>query len=331
MVEAIKYSPKVSIILLNWNGAEFTIPCVESLRLQSYDNIEIIIVDNGSVDNSRSLLAKKFGGSIKLVPLDKNRGFTGGNNTGIELALKDGADYVLVLNNDTVADSNFVKELVALAETNIHFGVVTGKIFYYDQRELLWFAGGIVRRGLLAFKHRGLLKRDTGEYDTVDESRFVTGCCMLVRREVFEAVGLFDDRFFIYSEDADFSLRVFRQGYALMYTPHALLWHKESASMRKNTLRAGAGTVSPRQYYLSTRNRIFLVRKHSPPMEKVLTLTVVVLEALLWSSFFVVRRRWEKLSSIWKGIFDGMTTNLRDKKGLSFEHHMDNSRERTPV
>jgi GT2 family glycosyltransferase len=314
MVEAVKHSPKVSIILLNWNGAEFTIPCVESLRLQSYDNIEIIVVDNGSVDGSRSLLEKKFGGAIKLLPLEKNRGFTGGNNAGIELALQDGADYVLVLNNDTVAERNFVKELVALAETSGNIGVVTGKIFYHDQKELLWFAGGIVQRGLLAFKHRGLLKRDTGEYDTVGESRFVTGCCMLVRREVFETVGLFDDRFFIYSEDADFSLRAFGKGYRLMYTPHAVLWHKESASMRKNTLAANTGTVSPRQYYLSTRNYIYVVRKYCTSLEIFISISYLVMRSVLWSFFFIIRGRWEKLSSLWKGIIDGVSDHVRSEK-----------------
>ena len=316
MVEKIARDPKVSVILLNWNGAEFTIPCVESLHVQSYANLETIVVDNGSTDNSRSLLEEKFGKSITLVPLEKNRGFTGGNNVGIELALRGGAEYVLVLNNDTIAHIDFVRELVRLAESDKHIGVVTGKIFYYDEKDVLWFAGGVIRRGLLAFKHRGLLERDSGKYDTAAESQFVTGCCMLVRREVFEKIGLFDDRFFIYCEDADFCLRVLERGYALVYTPRALLWHKESASMRKNTLRAGGGTVSPMQYYLSTRNRLFVIRKHSPMAEKVLSFSAVVLEALLWSSFFVIKRRGEKLSALWKGVVDGMTTDL----GVG--HHM---------
>ena len=314
MVKTIASSPKVSVVLLNWNGAEFTIPCVESLHAQSYANLETIVVDNGSSDDSCSRLREKFGGSIRFVPLDKNLGFTGGNNVGIDLALKGGASYVLVLNNDTIADARLVEELVALAESDKGIGVVTGKIFYFDRRDLLWFAGGVIRRGFLEFKHRGLLKKDTGEFDTICESRFVTGCCMLVRREVFERVGVFDNRFFIYSEDADFSLRVSGAGFRLMYTPRAVLWHKESATMRKNTLRAGFGTVSPRQYYLSTRNRIFILRKHSPALEKTVTLSSLVLQSLLWSSFFVVRGRWEKLSSIWRGVFDGLFTEMRDER-----------------
>jgi hypothetical protein len=140
---------------------------------------------------------------------------------------------------------------------------------------------------------------------------------MLVRRELFEKIGLFDNRFFIYAEDADLSLRALRSGYKLQYTPHALLWHKESASMRKNTLRLNTGTVSPRQYYLSTRNFIFVVRKHSPPFEKVVTISYVIMRSLLWSSFFIVKKRWEKLSSIWNGVIEGLSTDLRDRETIA--------------
>ncbi|HTR80549.1 MAG TPA: glycosyltransferase family 2 protein [Bacteroidota bacterium] len=319
MGETLIHRPKVCVILLNWNGAEFTIPCVESLLAQSYDRVEIVVVDNGSTDDSRSLLDKKFGKSICLLPLEENKGFTGGNNIGIRHALQNGADYVLVLNNDTIADRKFVEELVVLAESDKRIGVVTGKIFYYDEKELLWFAGGDVQRGILGFKHRGLLEKDNGKYDAVEESQFVTGCCMCVRREVFRTVGLFDDRYFIYSEDADFCLRVLQQGYSLMYTPRALLYHKESASMRKNTLHSGGGTVSSRQYYLSTRNRIFTIRKHSPPAEKVMSLAAVFLETLLRSAFFVAKKRWEKLSWIWRGLYEGTTTDLRSENNAGKE------------
>jgi hypothetical protein len=316
MDKKIETGPKVGVILLNWNGAEFTIPCVKSLQAQTFSNIDIIVVDNGSTDDSLAQFQHQFEGGVKVLRMGKNLGFTGGNNVGIEFAMKHGADYILILNNDTVADPKFVEELVKVGESDGTIGIVTGKIFYYEPNDVLWYAGGDVHRGLLRFSHRGLLEKDSGKFDTVAESQFITGCCMLVRRGVFEKIGLFDNRFFIYAEDADLSLRALRFGYKLQYTPHALLWHKESASMRKNTLRANTGTVSPSQYYLSTRNFIFVVRKHSPPLEKVISISYLIMKSLVWSSFFIIRRRGEKLSSIWKGVIEGLSTDLRDRETI---------------
>jgi len=298
---------KVSIILLNWNGGEFTKPCIESLNQISYFNYDIIVVDNGSTDGSADMLKMAFT-NIILLKNEKNLGFTGGNNIGIKYALEHGADYVLILNNDTIVDKNFLSEMVRVLESDRQIGMVTCKIFSYDDPKKILYAGGVVNKMTLKSKHISKCEKDNGKYSVMREIDFITGCCMLVRKALIEKIGAFDEKFFAYAEDLDWSLRTLKADYKLIYAPSAKLWHKESASVRKNTLGRSKGTATPFQYYLVNRNRIFILKKHGNIINYFFGGMLLSFSVFYMSIGLTILRRWTKLLALWNGIIDGIRT-----------------------
>ncbi|ABB33102.1 glycosyl transferase family 2 [Geobacter metallireducens RCH3] len=252
----MKLSATIAIILLNWNGWRDTVDCVESCRKLDYPNFRIVIVDNGSTDGSEAILRERFP-DVELIQTGANLGFAGGNNAGIRHALVRGADYVWLLNNDTVVEPGALGALVRVAESDPRVGMVGSKIVYFDDPWLLWFAGAVIdpERPHRPF-HRGLHERDTGQYDRVAETGYVTGCSLLARREMMAEVGMLDDDLFLYFEDADWSARAARAGWKLLYVPDSVVRHKESVS--------SGGAASPRLVYYTARNRLYFVRRNFP-------------------------------------------------------------------
>ena len=246
----------VFIIILNWNGWRDTVDCVESCRKLSYPSVRILIVDNGSTDGSEAILRERFP-DLDVIRTGDNLGFAGGNNVGITCALERGAEYVWLLNNDTVVEPDALSGLVQVAESDDSIGMAGSKIVYYDDPERLWYAGAILdpaRPHCPA--HRGLGERDRGQYADTAETGYVTGCSLLARREMIEEVGLLDDDLFLYFEDVDWSARARRAGWRLMYAPASVVRHKESAST--------GGAVSPAVMYYTARNRLAFVRRNFP-------------------------------------------------------------------
>lgn len=228
--------PKVYIIILNWNGVEDTINCLESLKRITYPNYELIVVDNASEGDDVRVLKKRYGDYISIVENERNLGYAEGNNTGIRYALEHGADYVLVLNNDTVVDSGFLSKLVEFAERDPGAGILGPKMFYMEQPETLCFAGGRISwvRGLP--KHLGMGKKDKGEFDVAGYTDFITGTCMLVKREVFEKIGLLPTDYFLQWEDVDFCTNARKNGFKCLYVPKSKIWHKYSASFARSKM-----------------------------------------------------------------------------------------------
>lgn len=259
----------VSIILINYNSSEDTVECLESLVQIKTPNCKytIIVVDNASKDVFE-LPASLEKSNIEVVRSDANKGFTGGNNLGIYYGIeKYNSDYVLLLNNDTTVDADFLKELVKTAESDPRIGMVGSKIYFskgreyhtnsYEKAELgkvLWYAGGSIDWNHLAAFHRGVDEVDRGQFDTQTESDFATGCSVLVKREILEKVGTFDKRFFLYLEDVDWSVRVTKAGYKVAFCPNSLVWHKNAGS--------SGGSGSKMQEYYQTRNRFLFTFKH---------------------------------------------------------------------
>ena len=262
----------VVVVLANWNGLTDTLTCLESLMKLKIQNskLKTIVVDNGSTDDSVATIRKKFR-DVKIVENGKNLGFTGGNNVGIRLALKNGADFVWLLNNDTVVEKNSLTSLIdACSERTV--GVVGSKIYFAPGREyhkeryghidrgrVLWYAGGIIDWNNMYASHRGVDEVDKGQYDAVAETSFVTGCSMMVKKEVFEKIGFLDEKFFAYLEDLDFCLRAKQTGYTLLYEPQSILWHKNAGS-------SGVGSKL-HQYYM-TRNRLLVGMRYGPVRTK---------------------------------------------------------------
>ena len=221
--------PLVYIILVNWNGKEDTLCCLGSLSKVRYPNYKIILVDNASRDGSVNAVSHAFP-NVTLIENKTNTGFAHANNQAIELSLQEKAEYVLLLNNDTHVDSEFLGYLVERAESDTKIGMVGGKIYYDDEPNKIWFAGGVIKiwKGLIA--HRGIREEDKGQFDNACESGYITGCCLLVKRNCVAQIGNLDESYYIYTEDADWCYRGRLAGFKLFYEPHAKIWHKISSS-----------------------------------------------------------------------------------------------------
>jgi GT2 family glycosyltransferase len=225
--------PVVYIIILSWNGKEDTLSCLRSIMGLRYPNFTVVMVDNASSDGTVESVKENFT-TVKIIANSENLRFAGGNNVGIEYALQNKADYILLLNNDTIVDPDFLDRLIEVAASDKRIGIAGPKIYYYQDRKRIWFAGGKVEYWKGWVSHIGIRELDHGQYDAVRRVDYITGCCMLVRREVIERVGKLDEKFFIYGEDADLCLRASRAGYELVYAPSSMIWHKVSASSGGN-------------------------------------------------------------------------------------------------
>ena len=241
-------------VLITHGGAEeITAACIESLLAQDYPALTVLLVDNASFDGSGARLRDRFP-RISYLNTGANLGYTGGNNRGIAHALENGADYVFVLNNDTVVEPRCVSTLVDSATRAPGVGAVAPKILYHDDPNLIWYAGGdysFVRA--LGLHRRELERDDPAEAPRLDEITFITGCAFLMPAKVARETGGFREDFFIYCEDVELSLRLARAGYRMYYQPAARMLHRE---------RPARGLASPFATMLRDRNRRRLVRQH---------------------------------------------------------------------
>lgn len=250
--------PSVSVILVNWNGRNDTLECLHSLAKVSYAPMHIIMVDNASADDSVDAVKREFP-SVEVIPNETNLRFAGGNNIGIKHALERGSDYILLLNNDTTVDAEFLTELVKAADADPGIGMVGAKIYYYDDPKRIWFAGGRIEWWKGWISHIGLREEDRGQYDTARAVDYITGCCLLVKRPVIEKIGNLDEQFFMYGEDVDWCLRVCKAGFRLVYEPKAKIWHKLSVS--------AGGHFSWYKNWNKLKSTIRLVARYASPLQ----------------------------------------------------------------
>jgi GT2 family glycosyltransferase len=245
--------PSIYIILINYNGYKDTIECVQSLRKINYENYKIIIVDNASTDDSIFHLKNSLKECI-LIESKYNFGFAGGNNLGIQYALKTNAEYILLLNNDTIVEPNFLGNMIEPLYNDKNIGIVGSKIMYYPQKNVIWYGGGKIDWFKFVGVHFGMKEIDKGQCDNSKEIDFMTGCCMLIKKEVFEKVGLLADEYFMYFEDVDYCVRSKQAGYKIWYNHKAVIYHKVGLS--------AGGEESPFSIKWGTRNRILFMKKY---------------------------------------------------------------------
>ena len=245
----------LGIIILNLNGVEVTLDCLASLRQSTYRDFFVILVDNGSSDDSAIRIRAGYP-EVDLIETGENLGFTGGNNIGMQRALDRGARVLLLLNNDTLAAPDFLGRLMAGLDFDDHLGAVTPKILFHEPADRIWSAGGDISLWRGIARHRGLRdSMDDPAYDTPMDVTFVTGCALCVRADVVRKIGLLDNDLFIYNEDTDYSLRIAQAGFAMRYIPDAVLWHREGYDSRR-------ATGQKRRMLLCTRNILRVHRKH---------------------------------------------------------------------
>jgi hypothetical protein len=242
------------IVIVNWNLKDDTLVCIESIFQAGVKANQVIVVDNGSQDGSVETLKASFPSPIHIIENNQNLGFAQGSNQGIEYALIQGAQWILLLNNDTTVAPDFFDELVSAMYSNNHYSIISPIIYYYDQPKIIWYLGDRLIPGTLITRSIMRNKADTKPLPNILPVDFVSGCAMMVNKEVFVRVGLFDPSLIMYGEEIDFCWRASQAGYQIACATRARVWHKVSLSADKD---------KSKSRYLKHRNQIQFYRKYS--------------------------------------------------------------------
>ncbi len=333
--------PNVSVIIINWNGWKDTIECLESLYQINYPNFEVIVVDNGSQDESLEKIRNYAMGKIKvkseffeydsinkplriiectkdesesikfektidstskrliLIKNLENYGFAEGNNIGMRYALnKLNSDYILLLNNDTVVEKDFLKEMVITGESNGNMGIIGPKIYYYNEPNVIWCIGGKIDWKFARGLHVGINEVDEGQYNKIREFDYISGSAFLIKKEVIEKIGFMDKTFFLYFEETDLALRAAKGGYKRVYTPGAKVWHKVSKS--------GGGITKPIGLYYITRNRWLFMKKWAKKSNYMFFVAYQAVGAIVLPIVLsIYYRNWGLFKAYYNGLLNG--------------------------
>lgn len=289
---------KVFIVILNYKGHKDTIELLGSLQKIKKDhfNPNVVVVDNFPQDPIRIEVKDFKNLNLKVIYNNKNLGFSGGNNVGIKYSLENGADYVLLINNDTYVDEEFIEELLKVFEKEVNVGIVVPKIYFakgfefhkkYKENELgkvIWFAGGNIDWKNVIGYHTGVDEVDRGQFNEERDTEIASGCCLMLKKELLEKIKGYDERYFLYYEDADLSMRTIKEGYRIVFAPKSIIWHKNAQS-------SGGSGSNLQDYYIS-RNRLIFGFKYAKLRAKI----ALFKESL---RFMLSGRFWQR-----KGIID---------------------------
>ena len=288
---------RVWVVVLTWNGWRVAESCLDSLEPAMRRGVHVLVVDNGSSDGTPRQVRAEFP-DVVLVENQDNLGFAAGNNVGIERALEGGAEYVVLLNQDAIVAPDCIDELVAAARRHPSAGTVSAKIYYLHAPQRLWFAGASFSTRSGSSRHLGQGEVDRGQHDVEREIDRGCACAMLISKRALEAVGLFDERLFLYGEEIDFALRERRAGFVDVYAPRARAWHLVSHS--SNDARPGQAS------YYQARNIPLILDRHAPVRPHALALARA---GLIGVRFLIdsVRGRFSPLTAVrtvWEAIRD---------------------------
>jgi GT2 family glycosyltransferase len=303
--------PKVSIIILNWNGIEDTIECLESLKKITYPNYEIIVVDNCSGKNEAEILEEQYYDFIQVIRNDKNYGFAGGNNIAIKQLLgNSNPAYFLLLNNDTVVAPDFLNDMINLASSNTSIGIVGPKTYYYqhpDMLQLVWMKVDKYRGQTIQV---GKQEIDHGQYDQPMKVDFIQGSCFLIKRSVIEKIGLLNNSYFAYWEEMDYCARAANAGMDVFYCPQSKIWHKNSVQLKPwyKTLGRSYNGHNLLYIYFTTRNGFWFMKKYATKGQY-LSFMVYFFSCrflLVTCIHLIYHRDIKKIVAFLRGITDGL-------------------------
>jgi GT2 family glycosyltransferase len=264
--------PKIAVIVLNWNGVQNTIACLESLGKLTYPHFEAIIVDNGSSDGSSTTIRQRFPQHL-LIETGANLGFAEGNNIGMREAMQRGADLLFLLNNDTLVSSDILERFIETYHSHPEAGILGAKIFLFDQQNTLDHLGGIWNQKTGTFEFIGLRQKEDGiRWQKPEELDYVCGAGFIVKRAVIEAVGCLEPRFFLIWEESDLCFRARKAGFKTLTSPQAHLWHKVSASF------VGG---KPHSTYFWWRNRLLWIERNCSLKEQLSLCLRVLIPSIL--------------------------------------------------
>lgn len=301
-----EYQPAVAIIVLNWNGGDDTLACLASLAQIDYPAVTIIVVDNGSRDESVAAI-RAYHPTVHLIETGANLGYAGGNNVGLRYALDQGYDYMLLLNNDTEVAPDFLSKLVAACEQSPNVGAAGPKIYLYDHPTTIWSAGGVIdwrNGGRTAM--RGLNQLDDGQFEHMMDVDFAPGCAILIRRQVLLDSGLLEERFGMYYEETEWCVRMARAGWRIVYVPQSHIWHKVRVDLQE---------WSPRITYYMVRNRLLFLRLTQAPLPAWVR-AVVCQDLRTWLSWSL-RRKWRNRANQRAAMRRGWIDFVRSRFGMA--------------
>ncbi|MFW6097167.1 MAG: glycosyltransferase family 2 protein [Chloroflexota bacterium] len=294
-------TPAVCVIIITWNGLEDTVACLETVYDQTYDNLHVIVVDNGSDDGTFEQVAEKFP-ETELIQLPENIGAVRGYNVGFRRALESDYPYLFLLNNDTLLAPDCIAELVKEAESAPDVGLVMPKIYYADEPKLIWSVGTRANPLNLEIVQLGYNEVDEGQWrepTDIDDAPF---CAVLMKRTMMDDVGLPDEIFYFYYEDMDYCLRARRRGYRLRLAPAATMWHKVSSS--------SGGSDTPRERYWMARSGVLYFRKHAHFWQWPIILFWRTGSATRTTMRLLRKRRMDSLKAYWRGLWHGIREKL---------------------
>jgi GT2 family glycosyltransferase len=286
--------PLVIAVILNTNRREDTLACLESLHRQDYPRLEIIVLDNACSDGSNEAIRAQYP-RVQIISLEDNLGYAGNNNTGIQAAVSQGADWVYILNEDIVLAEDSVRRLVEAAESDPRVGMAGPMVYHHEHPEVIQSAGGELTRFWLS-RHSGQNQPDQGQYSSTRPVDWVSGCAILARRDVIEQCGPLDARFFYYWEETEWCVRARRAGWTVLFVPEAKIWHKGVQVDYQ---------PSPNVTYYWTRNWFLLMAKHHAPFYAWGYAYFTTLRSLLaWT----VKPKWRAMGAhrgaMWQGAMD---------------------------
>jgi GT2 family glycosyltransferase len=288
------------VVVLNWNGLALARDTLDSLaRCRRPDGwtARVLFVDNASSDGSAKAIAAEYP-DVELLALPENRRFAGGNNAGLERALGSGADAVMLLNNDVQADPGLLEKLLAALAERPDAGAAAPLIYHAAPGDLIWYAGGRCVVAAAHTSHRGLRQRDRGRYRAIEETGYLTGCCLLATAEAWRKVGTLDESYFIYAEDADWSLRARAAGFRLLFVPTARLWHQVSSS--------SGGSVNPWKTYQRLRANAQLFSRHARGAARLTWLPAFLAQQLALWTLLAMRGKFNVAAAVPRALVDSL-------------------------
>jgi GT2 family glycosyltransferase len=287
-------SPLVIAVILNTNRRNDTLECLDSLLRNSYPNLKVIVLDNHSTDGSVAAISEAYP-DTQIIELATNLGYAGNNNVGIKAALEQGAEWVLVLNEDIILDSECVRELMEIGEQDDLIGILGPLVYHYHEPHVIQSAGGLLGRYWQSI-HIGKNELDQGQYQLPHAVEWISGCAILVRREAIEQAGMLDQDYFIYWEETEWCIRIGRAGWKVVNVPRARIWHK---GVQRDY------EPKPSFTYYGTRNHLLTLAKHNAPLGARFSTWIQILRTLAsWSIRPKWRNKRDHRDAMWRGVID---------------------------